>query len=58
MGEERRWILTHRQAPGALPPVTLFFTFVKIGSVLFGSGYVLLAFPRGDSVVGVLARGL
>ena len=28
----------------------LFFTFVKIGSVLFGSGYVLLAFLRSDFV--------
>jgi chromate transporter len=28
----------------------LFFTFVKIGSVLFGSGYVLLAFLRADFV--------
>ncbi len=29
---------------------TLFFTFLKIGSVLFGSGYVLLAFLRADFV--------
>ena len=29
---------------------TLFFTFLKIGSVLYGSGYVLLAFLRGDFV--------
>jgi chromate transporter len=28
----------------------LFFTFLKIGSVLFGSGYVLLAFLRSDFV--------
>jgi chromate transporter len=28
----------------------LFFSFVKVGSVLFGSGYVLLAFLRGDFV--------
>ncbi|MFO0877320.1 MAG: chromate efflux transporter [Gemmataceae bacterium] len=28
----------------------LFLTFVKIGSVLFGSGYVLLAFLRADFV--------
>ncbi|HVH42659.1 MAG TPA: chromate efflux transporter [Labilithrix sp.] len=28
----------------------LFFTFAKIGSVLFGSGYVLLAFLRADLV--------
>jgi len=30
---------------------TLFFTFLKIGSVLYGSGYVLLAFLRNDFVL-------
>jgi chromate transporter len=35
-------------APVALWP--LFATFAKIGSVLFGSGYVLLAFLRADFV--------
>jgi chromate transporter len=34
-------------APGL---VSLFLTFAKIGSVLFGSGYVLLAFLRADLV--------
>lgn len=29
----------------------LFFTFLKIGSILYGSGYVLLAFLRADFVV-------
>jgi chromate transporter len=29
---------------------TLFLTFLKIGAVLYGSGYVLLAFIRGDFV--------
>lgn len=29
---------------------TMFFTLLKIGSVLYGSGYVLLAFLRGDLV--------
>jgi chromate transporter len=29
---------------------TLFFTFLKIGAVLYGSGYVLLAFLRHDFV--------
>ncbi|MBI4278397.1 MAG: chromate efflux transporter [Armatimonadetes bacterium] len=29
---------------------TLFLVFVKIGAVLYGSGYVLLAFLRGDFV--------
>lgn len=37
---------------GALPTVgQLFLTFLKIGSVLYGSGYVLLAFLRSDFVV-------
>lgn len=34
--------------PYSLP--LLFFTFLKIGSVLYGSGYVLLAFLRADFV--------
>jgi chromate transporter len=32
-------------------PVSLFFVFLKIGAVLYGSGYVLLAFLRNDFVV-------
>ena len=35
-------------SPIALPP--MFLVFAKIGSVLFGSGYVLLAFLRADLV--------
>lgn len=37
---------------GAVPfaPSTLFLFFLKVGSVLFGSGYVLLAFLRADLV--------
>lgn len=31
-------------------PALLFFTFLKIGAVLYGSGYVLLAFLRNDFV--------
>jgi chromate transporter len=31
--------------------LTLFLTFLKIGAVLYGSGYVLLAFLRNDFVV-------
>lgn len=31
-------------------PLALFLFFVKVGSVLFGSGYVLLAFLRSDLV--------
>jgi chromate transporter len=41
-------------AAGAAAPAVgltaLFWTFVKIGSLLFGSGYVLLAFLRADLV--------
>lgn len=33
--------------------LTLFLTFLKIGSVLYGSGYVLLAFLRADFVQGL-----
>jgi chromate transporter len=38
-------------APVAFRLGGLFLVFVKIGSVLFGSGYVLLAFLRADFVV-------
>lgn len=31
-------------------PATLFLTFLKIGSILYGSGYVLLAYLRADFV--------
>jgi chromate transporter len=34
----------------AYSPLRLFLTFLKIGSVLYGSGYVLLAFLRNDFV--------
>jgi chromate transporter len=34
----------------AYSPATLFFTFLKIGAVLYGSGYVLLAFLQSDFV--------
>ncbi len=39
-------------APLAVPVslLTLFLTFLKIGAVLYGSGYVLLAFLRADFV--------
>jgi len=38
--------------------LTLFLTFLKVGSVLYGSGYVLLAFLRNDFVerLGWLTR--
>ena len=32
----------------AFSPSTLFLVFLKIGAILFGSGYVLLAFLRAD----------
>jgi chromate transporter len=37
-------------AASAFLPSTMFWIFLKIGSVLFGSGYVLLAFLRSDFV--------
>jgi chromate transporter len=42
-------ILTSTPIPFSLP--LLFLTFLKIGSVLYGSGYVLLAFLRADFVL-------
>lgn len=42
-------LATAAPAAGVTLP-TLFLVFLKIGSVLFGSGYVLLAFLRGDLV--------
>ncbi|MGA2461649.1 MAG: chromate efflux transporter [Candidatus Bathyarchaeia archaeon] len=37
--------------PSSIGPWPIFLIFLKIGSVVFGSGYVLLAFLRGDLVV-------
>jgi chromate transporter len=37
-------------APVPVGLMTLFLTFLKIGAVLYGSGYVLLAFLRNDFV--------
>jgi chromate transporter len=42
-------ILAQALVPFSLP--LMFLTFLKIGSVLYGSGYVLLAFLRADFVV-------
>jgi chromate transporter len=42
-------VLSQVSTPFTLP--LLFLTFLKIGSVLYGSGYVLLAFLRADFVV-------
>lgn len=41
--------LASASVPFGLP--LLFFTFLKIGAVMYGSGYVLLAFLRADLVV-------
>jgi chromate transporter len=41
--------LSQATIPFSLP--VLFLTFLKIGSVLYGSGYVLLAFLRADFVL-------
>jgi len=41
-------VLSQATTPYSLP--LLFLTFLKIGSVLYGSGYVLLAFLRADFV--------
>ena len=38
------------QAAASVNLTTLFLVFLKIGSVLYGSGYVLLAFLRADLV--------
>jgi chromate transporter len=40
-------------AAGSISLTTLFWTFLKLGSVVFGSGYVLLAFLRDDLVEGL-----
>lgn len=37
-------------APASFSLLVLFLTFLKIGAVLYGSGYVLLAFLRADFV--------
>jgi chromate transporter len=42
-------VLSQVAMPFGLP--TLFLIFLKIGSILYGSGYVLLAFLRADFVV-------
>ena len=44
-------LLSAAAAPAVFTLGGLFLVFLKIGSVLFGSGYVLLAFLRADFVV-------
>jgi chromate transporter len=43
--------LPQRRSMNAVAPLSLFLVFLKIGSVLFGSGYVLIAFLRSDLVL-------
>jgi chromate transporter len=52
-------VLAGAAGASALTLTGLFWTFLKIGSVLFGSGYVLLAFLRADLVqrLGWLTEG-
>jgi chromate transporter len=44
-------------AAGSVSLATLFWTFLKLGSVVFGSGYVLLAFLHDDLVEGLRVIG-
>ncbi|MEJ7839927.1 MAG: chromate efflux transporter [Thermomicrobiales bacterium] len=44
-------LLTAQSGGSGVNLTTLFFQFLKIGSVLYGSGYVLLAFLRNDFVI-------
>ena len=48
------WLLSaSTAAAGSISLATVFWTFLKLGSVVFGSGYVLLAFLRDDLVEGL-----
>ena len=50
------WLLpasTAAAASGSIGLATVFWTFLKLGSVVFGSGYVLLAFLHDDLVEGL-----
>jgi chromate transporter len=48
------WLLpASAAAPGSVSLAMLWWTFLKLGSVVFGSGYVLLAFLREDLVHGL-----
>lgn len=60
MGGTREWWHMLATTPASLiltaVPVSLpvlFLTFLKIGAILYGSGYVLLAFLRSDFVQGL-----
>jgi chromate transporter len=51
LGPAAGWLAPAAAAAGAPASATgLFLVFLKIGSVLYGSGYVLLAFLRSDLV--------
>lgn len=52
-------IVALRHGPSAPTPLAVFIYFLKLGSVLYGSGYVLLAFLDRDIVTGLhwLTRG-
>lgn len=47
---EANWYIAFANAPIPFNLGTMFLAFLKIGSVLYGSGYVLLAFLRTDFV--------
>jgi chromate transporter len=48
------WLLpVSTAAAGSISLATVFWTFLKLGSVVFGSGYVLLAFLHDDLVEGL-----
>jgi chromate transporter len=42
--------LAHATASGTIPLLKIFGFFLKVGWILYGSGYVLLAFLQGDVV--------
>jgi chromate transporter len=42
--------LTNTTASATIPLLAIFGFFLKVGSILYGSGYVLLAFLQGDLV--------
>jgi chromate transporter len=52
-------VVALQRGPTAATPVAVFIYFLKLGSVLYGSGYVLLAFLDRDLVAGLhwLTRG-
>jgi chromate transporter len=48
-----RWKMSSVIIAAPVSLLTLFFTFLKIGAVAYGSGYVLLAFLRSDLVLNL-----